>query len=161
MLGPADLRNRQNLPSLSHRQKRRIKKHLRDPRGKRRAVFAPRRPRMRARGTGKAPEETTAEIPELGKRRKPGLQEARRMPYRVDPERVTGSQVQVLRPQHVHVEGRPRGAGGSGVSGLTGEARERYSLPASPPAWGHVGGQRSERTPASGTTSNGRPPCAP
>ena len=72
MLGPADLRNRQNLPSLSHRQKRRIKKHLRDPRGKRRAVFAPRRPRMRARGTGKAPEETTAEIPELGKRRKPG-----------------------------------------------------------------------------------------
>ena len=86
------------------------------------------------------------------------LQEARRMPYRVDPERVTGSQVRVLRPQRVHVEGRPRGAGGSGVSGLTGEARERCSLPASP---GHMGGQRSERTPASGTTSNGRPPCAP
>ena len=73
MLRPVDLTNRQNLPSLNHRQKRLIKKHLRDPRGKRRAMFAPRRPRMRARGTEKAPEETIAEIPELGKRRKPGF----------------------------------------------------------------------------------------
>lgn len=105
---------------------------------------------MGTAGPGKAPAETTAEIPKLGQRRKPVAPRSRSNAVQSRPGESLGLPSSDAEAPARPLGGRPRGAGQQWDEPPRRRGHGAPQPPSLPGARGHMSGQRSGRTPASG-----------